>query len=180
MTTTHGVYVGLDQSYSGFGLSLYNPATNAHRTVLGKFPLDKYTNEAERLVAIRDWLGDRISNPFEVAMEGYAPGRKFGREMAGELGGQVKVHLWESEGMLPLIVTPTQLKKYVTGSGGAGKNLMILGVYKRWGVEFDNDNLADAYALARVAHDVDRFRTGDTDIPKFQLEIIRALAIPTN
>jgi crossover junction endodeoxyribonuclease RuvC len=43
------------------------------------------------------------------------------------------------------------LKKYATGKGTAKKQEMLLQMYKRWGVEFNDDNAADAYALARLA-----------------------------
>ena len=44
------------------------------------------------------------------------------------------------------------LKKYVTGKGqGVKKNQILLNVYKKWGVEFMDDNAADSYALARIA-----------------------------
>jgi Holliday junction resolvasome RuvABC endonuclease subunit len=49
----------------------------------------------------------------------------------------------------PIIVPPTVLKKYVTGKGNASKAQMMEGVAKKWGPQFDNDNLADAYALAQ-------------------------------
>ena len=51
------------------------------------------------------------------------------------------------------IIAPGTLKKFVCGKGKghAKKNLMLLKVYKNWGIEFDDDNLADAYSLARMA-----------------------------
>ncbi len=49
------------------------------------------------------------------------------------------------------IIAPGTLKKFVTGDGRAKKDLMLLKVYKKWGVEFSDDNLADAYGLARHA-----------------------------
>jgi Holliday junction resolvasome RuvABC endonuclease subunit len=85
----------------------------------------------------------------DVAMEGYA----FGSQMAnmlGELGGMVKLTLLDF-GIYPLIVPPTNLKKYVTGKGnGISKSQMLLYVYKKWGVDFTDDNAADSYALARL------------------------------
>ena len=50
------------------------------------------------------------------------------------------------------------LKKYATGKGTAKKQEMLLQIYKRWGVEFNDDNAADAYALARLAggHAIDK------------------------
>lgn len=49
------------------------------------------------------------------------------------------------------IISPSELKKFVTGKGNAQKDLMLLNVYKKWGVEFTDNNLADAYSLARMA-----------------------------
>ena len=49
------------------------------------------------------------------------------------------------------VIAPTSLKKYITGTGKAKKELMLLKVYKKFGVEFDNNNLADAYSLSQYA-----------------------------
>jgi crossover junction endodeoxyribonuclease RuvC len=43
------------------------------------------------------------------------------------------------------------LKKYATGKGTSKKQEMLMQIYKRWHVEFNDDNAADAYALARLA-----------------------------
>jgi crossover junction endodeoxyribonuclease RuvC len=43
------------------------------------------------------------------------------------------------------------LKKYAAGKGNAKKQEMLLQIYKRWGIEFNDDNAADSYALARLA-----------------------------
>lgn len=53
------------------------------------------------------------------------------------------------------IIAPNTLKKYVCGAGqgNAKKELMLLNVYKKWGIEFKDNNLADAYGLARMAHE---------------------------
>ena len=49
------------------------------------------------------------------------------------------------------VITPGTLKKFVTGKGQCKKDLILLKVYKKWGEEFDDNNLADAYSLARMA-----------------------------
>lgn len=174
-------YIGIDQSYSGFGLVLLQP-DGSHEAALKKFDLKKFENPAHRLVAVINWLDDQIDvQATAVCMEGYANGAKFGRELAGELGGQVKTYFWTHHQTMPFIVPPTVLKKYVTGKGTAKKNEMLLGVYKRWDVEFKDDNLADAYALARFRFDLERVRVGDVeDIPKFQLELLHTIGgMPT-
>lgn len=139
------VYIGIDQSYSGFAISALNDT--GHRTTVYKS--DKHG--IERLRDIQAHMIEIIVNYtiIDVAMEGYA----FGSQMAnmlGELGGMVKLTLLDF-GIYPLIVPPTNLKKYVTGKGnGVPKSQMLLHVYKKWGVDITDDNAADAYALARL------------------------------
>jgi len=52
------------------------------------------------------------------------------------------------------VIPPTTLKKFATGRGNAQKSLMLQRIYKRWGIDVEDDNLADAYALARYGHEV--------------------------
>lgn len=153
------ISVGIDQSYTGFSITLLNEG-GYYTTVYSG--LGKGVN---RLIDLADHLQDSLDGAYgdlnckigTVAMEGYAPGAKYGREMAGELGGQVKVLLAEW-GIRPLIVTPSQLKKYATGKGVAKKQQIMLEVYKHWGVSFDDDNAADSYVLARMAAGLSEFK----------------------
>lgn len=144
--------VGIDQSYSGLAICGYD--SEGHYATCKAFPLGKYDHEVQRLEEIfyhmyaNQALGD---DTVKVCMEGYAHGAKFGREQAGELGGTIKLALWMEWGIIPVIVPPTSLKKYVLGKAATGKNLMLKGVYKKWDVDLDDDNLADAYALSRIA-----------------------------
>jgi len=139
------VYIGIDQSYSGFAITALNDT--GYRTTVYKS--DK--RGIERLRDIQAHMLEIIVNYtiLDVAMEGYA----FGSQMAnmlGELGGMVKLTLLDF-GIYPLIVPPTNLKKYVTGKGnGVSKSQMMLFVYKKWGVDLADDNAADSYALAHL------------------------------
>ena len=141
------VYLGIDQSYSGFAITAFKDQTNYYTEV--------YKSDKRGIDRLRDiqahtmnWL-HQFDNVTDVAMEGYA----FGSQMAnmlGELGGMVKLTLLDF-GIYPLIVPPTNLKKYVTGKGnGISKSQMLLQVYKKWDAEFTDDNAADSYALARL------------------------------
>jgi len=49
------------------------------------------------------------------------------------------------------VIAPGTLKKFVTGKGNSKKDVMLLKTYKKWGVEFTDNNLCDAYGLARMA-----------------------------
>ena len=140
------VFVGIDQSYSGFAITLLNDS--GYKTTVYKSDL----RGVQRLDDIHDHLIKSLSvyEINDVAMEGYA----FGSQMAnmlGELGGMVKLALYKM-GHYPVIIPPTVLKKYVTGKGqGVSKSQIMLNVYKKWGAEFSDDNAADSYALAHIA-----------------------------
>jgi len=145
------IYAGIDQSYSGFAYTMLDSEGN-HYTRVAKFD----GTGVKRLHSIREFLTECFDNDgyhysvADVAMEGYA----FGSQMAntlGELGGLVKLAVYDRYGIQSLVVPPTNLKKYVTGKGtGVQKNQMLLHMYKKWGVEFTDDNAADSYALARL------------------------------
>lgn len=49
------------------------------------------------------------------------------------------------------VIAPGTLKKFVTGKGNSKKDIMLLKTYKKWGVEFSDNNICDAYGLARMA-----------------------------
>ena len=69
------------------------------------------------------------------------------------------------------IVAPTTLKKFATGKGNSPKDSILLEIYKRYGISFQNDNLADAYILARIGEAL----LGEQKITKFQQEVITLL-----
>ena len=141
------VYLGIDQSYSGFAITAFKDQTSYYTEV--------YKSDKRGIDRLRDiqahtmnWLHE-FDDIKDVAMEGYA----FGSQMAnmlGELGGMVKLTLLEF-GIYPLIVPPTNLKKYTCGKGaGVSKSQMLMYAYKNWDAEFNDDNAADSYALAHL------------------------------
>ena len=141
------VFLGVDQSYSGFAITAYVDDNNYYTEV---YKSDKRGIDRLRDIQghVMNWLHE-FDNIKDVSMEGYA----FGSQMAnmlGELGGMVKLTLLDF-GIYPLIVPPTNLKKYVTGKGnGISKSQMLMYVYKKWDAEFSDDNAADSFALARL------------------------------
>jgi len=157
------IALGIDQSYSGFAITAFSLDSEEFYTQVYKAE----NSGVVRLVNIRIFLTDFI-NKFNVedeivdaAMEGYAY-KSIMAHMLGELGAIVKLTCYENiygTAAYPLIVSPPMLKKYVSGKGtGVQKNQMLLHIYKKWNIEFSDDNAADSYALARIAaskHDFD-------------------------
>lgn len=156
-------YMGIDQSYTGFAITMLSTVDPTHyRTTVWSL----INKDAERLWDAQQLIAEQRNGAREVVMEGYAPGAKFGREMAGELGGAVKLAL---RPVMPKIVAPSGLKKWATGKGNASKTDVVMGVYKKFGVEFDDDNAADSYVAARIA-------SGHADT-EYQREVLAKVGI---
>lgn len=144
-------WVGLDQSYSGFGIVKLDSDGEIQKA-LWKFPPkgsdgvrlgDIYVSLVTLFTQCKDTYDE-----VHVAMEGYANGRTFNREKMGELGGIVKMSHATVFGTDPTILPPTSLKKFVTGKGTASKEDMIKAVQLNWAEDVTNNNIADAYGLA--------------------------------
>jgi Holliday junction resolvasome RuvABC endonuclease subunit len=110
-----------------------------------------------------DFLDSQQCRVKDIAMEGTVLASHSALKL-GELAGLVKLTIWDYfDGNLysvipyedhlrtPLQVPPMTLKKYAAGKGNAKKQEMLMQIYKRWGIEFNDDNAADSYALARLA-----------------------------
>lgn len=152
------VAVGIDQSYSGFGVTIMDMDGPGYKTVVFKGEgtgVERLVNIKKQFIEVLDDYTPARPMEIVTAMEGYAFGSQMAN-MAGELGGLVKLTLFNEldgfKGKYPYIIPPTVLKKYVTGKGaGVQKNQMLLHVFKKWGVEFNDDNAADSFALAHLA-----------------------------
>lgn len=161
------VAVGIDQSLTGFAVTAVNvDKPEAYETWVYKSP----HSGVRRLSDIRWWLMNKFDfldsnghRVVEVAMEGTVLASHSALKL-GELAGLVKLSIWdyfdgnlnsvipyEEELRRPLQIPPMTLKKYATGKGTAKKQEMLMQMYKRWNVEFNDDNAADSYALARLA-----------------------------
>lgn len=161
----HQISIGIDQSLTGFAFSAVSvESPSEHMTWVYKSPY----SGVQRLYDISEWMRGRFAalaeNPItDIAMEGTV-NASFSASALGELAATVKLTLWVMfSHKKPLLATPLQippmtLKKYATGKGTAKKQEMLLQIYKRWGIEFNDDNAADAYSLARLAgkHVIDK------------------------
>jgi Holliday junction resolvasome RuvABC endonuclease subunit len=154
------ISIGIDQSLTGFAVTFLdtdNP--DQFVTYVYKSPY----NGVQRLKDISRWLMEKIESFREyyivdVAMEGTVLASQSALVL-GELSATVKLTLWDyfdeytkqPHLQTPLQIPPMTLKKYAAGKGNAKKQEMLLQIYKRWGIEFNDDNAADSYALARLA-----------------------------
>jgi Holliday junction resolvasome RuvABC endonuclease subunit len=151
------ITLGIDQSLTGFALTAMHTLTpEKHLTWVYKSPYKK----VQRLADIRQWLTDNLAYLDEkftisdIAMEGTVLASQSAL-ILGELSATVCLAIYDyfdedDHRRYPLKVPPMTLKKFAAGKGNAKKQEMLLQIYKRWGVEFTDDNAADSYALARL------------------------------
>jgi Holliday junction resolvasome RuvABC endonuclease subunit len=95
-----------------------------------------------------------------VLIEGYAFGAKGSAGISlGELGGVIRIAMFDNA--VPYIeIPPTQLKKFITGKGGAVKDIVLKEVFKRYGFDTDDNNVADAYSLMQLGRAITNTQEG--------------------
>lgn len=138
--------VGLDLSLTSTGVA----------TPEGTFLLEPRTKGLERLIEIRRGIDAFIydfGRPAElVVIEGYSYASQHVAHQLGELGGMVRLYLYE-HGFRFAVVPPKKLRLYATGSGGAAKEAALAGAVKRSGIEFRRHDEAEAWWLRMMGHD---------------------------
>lgn len=110
--------------------------------------------------------------PDKVMIEGYVI-TNYGTNIAAlETAVMIRHHLLRM-GLSYIEVSPTTLKKFVTGKGNfKGKEIMISEVHRRWGYSTASDNIADALGLAYVGVAL----AGCLAMPKRNMEALEVLA----
>jgi crossover junction endodeoxyribonuclease RuvC len=168
---TDVAYIGLDLSLTGTGFCIKRGTELNMMTV--KTTPKTAPNDLARLQYIRDYLISQI--PAYTAMicveDFFVPHRPSQINAAKGLimlGTVVRIALLE-RGLPFYIVSPPQLKKYATGKGNGPKGLVIREIYKRWGVDANDDNQADACVLAHIAEAI---HTKPGNLHKYQQDTV--------
>lgn len=146
------IYIGIDPSLSGAGVVVLDEKGDIKiQKLISTKPKDQIE---KRMNVILNEIEKTIDNENYniVYIEGLSFGSK-GQAML-ELAGLhyvITQMLYNTENLRFKEIPPGTLKKFVTGKGNAKKNLMLLNTYKKFGVEFQDDNLCDAFCLAKKA-----------------------------
>ncbi len=159
------MFVGMDPSFNGFAIVVLDQEANIVEQKL--FGSDSNADIEDRLMELEKEFKfvPNIFSLHSVCIEGpsFLSNGSFALQM-GALHFMIRILLKQRE-VNYKIVAPGKLKKFVTGTGRAKKDLMLLKVYKKWGVEFSDDNLCDAYSLARFALE-DFLNENNRQLPK--------------
>jgi len=145
------IFVGMDPSYNGFAIMLLDEDANIIEQTL--LESDSKLEPEDRIIQLEKEFKfvANITHLKKLYIEGpsYASKGAFVLQM-GALHFYLRI-FFRKKNVDYKIITPGTIKKFITGKGTAKKDLMLLKVYKKFGVEFEDDNLCDAYSLARLA-----------------------------
>jgi Holliday junction resolvasome RuvABC endonuclease subunit len=147
-------FVGIDLSYTATGLIVLDSKGEIlEQKLIKTSKSDSKFDIEDRLIRIENDVKfvPNIMGLASVYIEGPAFASQGNAALQmGALNFFVRTFLRKKEVDYKIIAPPT-LKKWVTGSGRADKKQMIDKVEERWNIKFKDNNLADAYGLARMA-----------------------------
>lgn len=106
-----------------------------------------------------------------IVIEGYGFGMTSDAKSLAEIGGIIRYHLIE-KGLRPIVIAPATLKKFITGKGNADKSIVLKEVLRRYELDIDDHNMADAFGLALIGKAI---MEGTDGLPAFQRDIIEEI-----
>lgn len=150
------ITVGLDLSltHTGYAVIKDGGEVLASGVIKSKPSGDKPIEETKRILQIVETVMEKIDetlpdcNPDLVVIEGLAfmaQGTSLVQLAGLNYLTRILLHTFRWPFM---IVQPTTLKKFITGSGKGDKDMMMMAVYKNYAFESLDNNECDAYALA--------------------------------
>jgi len=169
-------FLGIDPSLTNSGLVFIDDSY----AIIDMIKFNVSATGVERLFHLQNKLLevlDKYTTIRQICVEGPAY-RETGKIFElGQWAGILYLELYK-RGIHFTVVAPLQLKKYVSAIGkNQGKQVVILDVFKNFGEEIRDNDLADAYVLARIAHDFYGLcnEAELKDIKKYQLEVLNKL-----
>lgn len=173
-------YLGLDLSLTATGFFLLREdGSNKNfelKTEPSKFP---------SLIRRIGFIADKIVSELEgeevelVMMEDcYAAGGVFAGTgiLLSALGTMVRERLLRA-GHRYITATPGQIKKFETGSGKAGKGVMIKFVFRNHNFDTSSDNVADACGTAYFCKGYCDWKNDKTDFFQYQMEVLKGMKV---
>lgn len=152
------MFCGIDPSLTGTGVIVLREDLEIieQRLISTKLKVQEYDIEHRMKYIINELEFIKQYPIYRVCIEGLSFNSK-GQSAAQLFGLAYLVRMWMFDNDIPFIeVPPTVLKKFITGKGQCQKDLMLLKTYKKFGIEFSDNNLCDAYGMARYGAELYR------------------------
>lgn len=172
-------YMGIDPSLTGTGVFILNEdGSNSSCEI--KTSLKGYENSLKRVDYIAEQVVELINKhkPIGILMEDYFVGRQPMTVIKlAELGTVLRIRILEN-GNNFFVTKPSQLKKFVTGAGNCGKDLILKCVFKKWNVDVSSNNIADACGMAYMCRAVhNQVNEISQELLKYEAEVLKLYSI---
>lgn len=172
-------YLGLDLSLSSTGFFLLRE-DGSNRNMEIRTEGGNYTCLVRRVKDIAETILKQIEKEdvVLVLMEDFYVGR-FATPVIGlaALGTIVRDRL-SSNGYSYITATPSQIKKFESGSGTSQKGAMIKNVFKNHRFDTSSDNIADACAASFLCRGYVEWKLGRKDFLKYQIDVLKGMKTP--
>lgn len=149
-------FAGIDPSFTGTGLVIIDQLKSiVLQEVISTNSKDETSDRIQEILnRILNKLNEH-NNLEKIYIEGLSYGSN-GKAFS-QLSGLYFFVLINLQNKFPLTeiksIPPSTLKKFITGKGNSKKDLVLLNVYKKFGIEFNNSDLADSFSLAMLSYD---------------------------
>lgn len=172
-------FMGIDPSLTGTGIFvLYEDGRNVSCEI--STDPKKHPHSLERVDYISQKVVKLINKhkPVSILMEDYFNGRQAGTVIKlAELGTMLRTRVLENGNQF-LTAKPSQIKKFVTGKGNCGKELILKCVYKKWAVDVSSNNIADACGMAYMCRAIyNSFNNVSQELLKYELEVLKLYSV---
>lgn len=123
-----------------------------------------------------DWIGVRV--PTAIYIEAYSYGSNDARaKFSAEYGGILRWHLAELTDRI-FEVAPMTLKKFCTGKGAGGKDLVAAHLSRRWNVMFKSNDEFDAFGLFKLGLVAEGLAQPDSQAQREAADKVLGIATP--
>ena len=172
-------YLGLDLSLSSTGVFILRDDGTCRGFEICTDP-KRYPSLLRRCISIAEKIIEETKNENIdlTLMETYYVGQ-FAHSVISlaVLGTLVRDRLLAS-GYRYIEATPSQIKKFESGSGTSKKGNMVKCVFKNHSYDTASDNIADACAAAYLCRGYADWAQGKTDFLQYQKEVLKGMKNP--
>ena len=167
-------FLGLDLSFTATGFYLIRQDDKNISFEINTKP-GEYPDDLSRSEHIAEYIISRIKDyPLEfIAIEDYFAGQQASSVMKLAILGTIIRNVLLKHGYPYIAFSPTQIKKFETGSGVAPKDTMLKSVFKKHGFDTMSNNIADACAIAYMGKGYYEWTKGKRDFLKYETEVLK-------
>ena len=140
-------FASLDLGTKHTGISLFYSGEHRKSFTLENKDTNSCTLPVTMFKLLRERLTGNFTGRFVVAIEDYSyGGSRFFNTSQAEIVGQLKAFIRDNPEYALVMISPTSIKKIVTGSGKATKSQMKSAL-KSTGIYFADSHSADSYGV---------------------------------